>query len=109
MLNITDKPETVLNSVCLYEAHGDISCFIEAKITEKGDLLIQGQDLGQFPSEGQWNIEEYESWVAVPAKHKDQLLLILLEGLYKGNPAAVQEFRGFLKARGVPFEFKSWQ
>jgi hypothetical protein len=103
----TTKPEATLDRVWLYESHGEISCSIQAEINGDGDLLMRGQDVGQFPTESH-NIEEYEFRVTVPAKAKDQLLLILLQRLYKGNSAAVEQFCDFLKAHDIPFEFKSW-
>jgi hypothetical protein len=103
----TTKPEAVLDRVCLYESHGEISCSIQAEVSGNGDLLMRGQDVGQFPTESR-NIEEYEFWVTVPAKAKDQLLLTLLEKLYKGNSAAVEQFCEFLRENDIPFEFKSW-
>ena len=103
----TTKPGVILNRVCLYESHGEISRFVQAKINGNGDLAMMGQEVGQFPT-GKRNIEEYEFLATVPAQYKDQLLLLFLEKLYKGNSSAVEQFCDFLKERGIPFEFKSW-
>jgi hypothetical protein len=103
----TTKPEITPNRVNLYESHGEISHFIQAEINGNGDLLLMGHNPGQFPT-GRRNIEEYEFFVTIPAQYKDQLLLLFLERLYKGNSAAVEQFCDFLKEHGIPFEFKSW-
>jgi hypothetical protein len=106
MITVT-KPEVILNRVCLYESHGEISRFIQAAINENGDLLMMGHAIGQFPT-GKRNVEEYEFLATVPAQYKDQLLLIFLEKMYKGNSAAVEQVCDFLKEHGIPVEFKSW-
>lgn len=91
----------------LYEQRGETSRYIDAAITENGDLLVSGQDVGKAPQEW-WGDADYEFWVAVPGEHKDDVLLALIERLYGGNPSAVDEFRDFVKSRGIQSEFGSW-
>ena len=72
-----------------------------------GELVVFGQDVGKAPREF-WGDGDYEFWVTVPSEYKDAVLLALIERLYSGNPSAVDEFRGFLEAQGIDFEFRSW-
>jgi len=89
--------------VQLYERRGETSRYIDAEITEDGDLVIFGQDVGKTPREF-WGDADYEFWVHVPAKYKDDVLLALLEKLYAGNRSAVDEFLDFMRSRGIPVE-----
>ena len=133
MVDGTTYPKA--KKVQLYEKRGETSRFIDAEITENGNLVIFGQDIGKLPREF-WDDEDYEFWVHVPAKykddvlrallgkfragnpkavdeykdfkHKDDVLLALLEKLYAGNPKAVDQFKDFMRAQGIPVEFDSW-
>ena len=39
---------------------------------------------------------------------KDRVLLALIKVRYVGHFSAVDEFRDFLKSRGIPYEFGTW-
>jgi hypothetical protein len=93
--------------VQLYAYQGETSIYIDAEITESGDLLLSGQDVGKAPEEF-WGDADYEYWVLVAAEHKDRVLLALLEKVYGGNQSAVSDFRAFLKEKGLPSSFHSW-
>jgi hypothetical protein len=96
-----------VHKVQLYEREGETSVHIDAEITDSGDLLLSGQDIGKAPKEF-WGDADYEYWVQVPAEHKDSVLLALVEKVYAGNQSAVSEFRTFLKEKGIPNTFQSW-
>ena len=121
--------------VQLYEERGETSRYIDAEITKDGDLVMTGQDLGKLPQE-YWGDSDYEFWVYVPAKYKDDVhrillekfhadnpnvvdqfkdsnstddvILALLQKLYAGNPKAVDQFKDFIRSQGIPAEFDSW-
>jgi hypothetical protein len=95
------------NKVQLYDCEGETSVFVDAEITDSGDLLMSGQDVGKAPKEF-WGDADYEYWVLVAAEHKDRVLLALLEKVYGGNQSAVSDFRAFLKEKGLPSSFHSW-
>lgn len=105
--DITRKEEAPLEPVRLFEERGETSRFIDATVDEKGDVLVSAQDVGKDPQEW-WGDSDYEFWVTVHAQHKDRLLLALIEKLYGGRFHAVDEFRDFVKSRGIPFEWGSW-
>lgn len=86
---------------------GPTSLHIEAEITDRGDLLLSGQDLGDAPREF-FGDSEYEYWLRIGASHKDQVLLALLEKLYSGNPSLMVQFREYLESKGIPAEFGSY-
>ena len=94
-------------SIRLVDVEGATSIHIGAEITDKGDLLISGQDLGEFPLE-HWGDVDYEYWLLIRAADKDRLLLALLEKLYAGNDCVVSELKAYLDARGIPSQFDSY-
>jgi hypothetical protein len=93
--------------VQLYEYQGETSVNIDAEITDSGDLLLSGQDVGKAPEEF-WGDADYEYWVLVPAEHKDRVLMALMEKVYGGNQSAISDFRAFLGEKGIPSSFHSW-
>ena len=99
--------EMAAEKVRLYEYRGETSVFIEAEITERGEIQLSGQDVGKAPKEF-WGDADYEYWVLVAAEHKDRVLLALLKEVYRGNPRAVSDFRQFLDGEGIPSTFHSW-
>ena len=64
------------------------SIHIDAEITNSGDLLLPGQDLGQAPLEF-FGDSDYEHWLRIPAANKDQVLLALIQTLYSGNTSLI--------------------
>lgn len=93
--------------VQLLEDRGETSRFTDAEIDEKGNLIMYTQDIGKMPEEV-WGDSDYEFWVTVSAKHKDMVLLALIEKLYAGRFSAVDEFRDFLESKGIPHKFENW-
>lgn len=93
--------------ISLFEERGETSRFVHAEITDKGDLVLSAEDVGKAPLE-HWGDEDYEFWTYVRKEHKDQVLMALIEAQYGGHFHAVDEFRDFLRARGIPCEFDSW-
>jgi hypothetical protein len=79
---------------------------MDAEITDKGDLLLSGQDIGDAPREV-WHDDDYEYWLTVSAPNKDRVLLALLEKLYAGNPLLISELKHYLESRNIPCEFNT--
>jgi hypothetical protein len=98
----TRKREKSPRKIRLYEARGKESVTaISAELMDNGDLIVSGYDLGQLPQDF-WREDSFEFWVTVPRKHKDHMLLVLIDKLYQGNPSAVSEFRELVKSTGIP-------
>jgi len=91
----------------LYEERGETSRHIDVEVTEDGNLVMSGQDVGKAPQEW-WGDADYEFWVFVPGEHKDEVLLALIEQVYGNNPSAIEEFRALLESQGISFEFGTW-
>jgi hypothetical protein len=133
---ITDvTSQSELKEVKLYEERGETSRYIDAEINKDGDLVITGQDIGKLPEE-YWGDSDYEFFIYIPAKYKedvrrvllekfqadnpnvansvehlkstDDVILALLDKIYAGNPKAVDEFKDFIRSQGIPAEFDSW-
>lgn len=93
--------------VNLVRLKGPTSIYIDVEITEEGDLLFSGQDIGHAPMEA-FGDSDYEYWLLVKAEHKDQVLLALLEKFYSSNTRVISELREYLNAKGIPNEFDSY-
>ena len=93
--------------VKLLESRGATSVFIEAEISEMGDLVVSGQDVGDAPMEF-FDDSDYEYWLTVRAEHKDAVLLALIEKLFKDDDRLVTKLRALLEAKGIPCEFSSY-
>lgn len=65
------------NKVILVNIQGPTSIYIDAAITDEGDLLFSGQDIGDAPNEI-FGDSDYEYWLTIKAAHKDRLLLALI-------------------------------
>ena len=96
-----------MNKVNLVQVKGPTSIYIDVEITDEGDLLFSGQDIGKAPEEF-FGDSDYEYWLLVKAAQKDQLLLAPIERFYSGNTRVISELREFLNARGIANEFDSY-
>ncbi len=96
-----------MRKIELVRVEGETSIYIDVEITEGGDLLFSGQDLGSAPSEF-FGDSDYEYWLHIKAADKDQVLLSLIEKLYSGNSKLVSELMKYLKLKDIPFEFQSY-
>jgi hypothetical protein len=91
----------------LVEINGSTSIYISAEITEKGDLLISGQDNGEAARQ-MFGDSDYEYWLKVSASYKDRVLLACLEKLFAGNPELISELMNFFEANKIPYECFSY-
>ncbi len=83
---------------------------LEAKIDEKGNLVLEGYDIGSFVEE-HWGDSDYEWWITIKSEDKDRVLLLLLQQVFgdKGKRFSSDAgFREWLKANGVESEFFSY-
>jgi hypothetical protein len=95
------------HKVKLVEIESSTSRYVDAEITDKGDLLISGHDTGEAPRKI-WQEDNYEYWLTVRAADKDRVLLALLEKLYAGKPSVVSKLKHYLESKDIPCEFFSY-
>ena len=95
------------DEVRLVHVEGTTSIRIDAEITDEGDLLFSGQDLGQAPRELLGD-SECEYWLTIRARNKDKVLLALIEKLYSGNTSLISELQDYLESKGIPCECHSY-
>jgi len=102
-----DKIGLGSKKVQLLEERGPTSRFIHARIEDNGNLIVEGQDVGEAPQKW-FEDEDYEFWVTVRAEDKDSVILALIERLFGGRFSAVDEFREFLKEKCIQFGWMTW-
>ena len=90
----------------LFSQGGSTSIHIDARITEEGDLLLSGQDIGEIPEQF-FGDSDYEYWLTVPASEKDRLLLALLEKHYGGDSCVISSLRELMESKDIPHNFHS--
>jgi hypothetical protein len=83
---------------------------LDAFIDDKGELVIDGCDLG--PSvERMWDDLDYEFAWHIPREWKDTILLRLLKDRFEAQPSWREHETAFIewvKALGVPTKFWCW-
>jgi hypothetical protein len=94
-------------NVSLVEQKGPTSIYISVQITDDGDLLFSGQDLGEAPQKV-FGDSDYEYWLTIKATDKDQVLLALIEKHYSGNTTLISELMEYLKSKEITYEFHSY-
>jgi hypothetical protein len=92
--------------VKLVRVSASTSVYIDAKVSDEGNLVISGQDLGSAPDEI-FGDSDYEYWLTVPAAEKDKLLLALLETHYSGDAMVVSTLRKVMESKRIRFNFHS--
>ncbi len=80
---------------------GNVSDYVDADITDDGDLRLVRNSFGP----GDF---ETEVIAEVARGDKDQLLLELLKELYSGNTSAVDEFATFARSKGITVNHFRW-
>lgn len=94
-------------SIRLVDISGPTQIHIDVEITDEGDLLFSGQDVGEAPRKF-WDDGDYEYWLRISASDKDRVLLALIEKLYSGNPSVISELRAYLDSKDIPSKFDSY-
>jgi hypothetical protein len=97
------EEEKMDDAVTLVDEQDGIFVHIDARITEEGNLVISGQDLGQELVE-LFGDSEYEYFLSIKAPYKDQALLALIEKFYKGNSQVITEIQELLESKSIPCE-----
>ncbi len=95
------------HKVNLVKVEGPTSRYIDVEISDQGDLLLSGQDIGEAPRKF-FDEDEYEYWLKVRAADKDRVLIALLEKLYAGNQSAISKLKKYLESKGIPCELFSY-
>jgi hypothetical protein len=102
-----DKSKVQLKKIKLFEERGPTSRFIDAEVDDKGKLIVSGQDVGEAPRKW-FDDDDYEFIVTVKAEDKDRVTLALIDKVFGGRFSAVDEFREFLKEKGISFNWMIW-
>jgi len=94
-------------NVSLVEHKGPTSIYIRVEITDDGDLLFSGQDLGEAPRKV-FGDSDYEYWLTIKAIDKDRVLLALIEKHYSGNTTLISELMEYFKTKDIAYDFQSY-
>lgn len=79
------------------------SRYLDAKIDDEGNLVLEGYDIGDTVKE-YWGDSDYEYWLTVSQEYKDTVLLSLIQERF-GNSS---EFMTWLEEKDIPHKFDSW-
>ena len=88
-------------SKTITETIGESSRCIEAYIGEFGDIGLFVQDLGDATKDITGS-SEYEYTTYVNESHKDDVIIALLEQLYKGSESAAEDFKRLMENNNIP-------
>jgi len=119
-----DTKEACARKVALYESQGETSVFIYAEINREGELTLSEQDVGKTRDEYR-DTPDYEYCIVISKEHKDRLRCALMERefwedipwrsmwktlfplfttVFEGLAISAEDFRHFLRSKGIPFE-----
>ena len=90
-----------MSSISLYKKENEVSDYIDATVTDKGDLQIIRNSFGP----GDF---ETELTAAISKSDKDQLLLALLQKIYNGNKNALEDFVIFARSKNIIVQTFRW-
>jgi len=91
----------------IFRQEGEHFRSIMVRITEKGGLQLDAQDMGKLVEEI-WGDSDYEFWVTIPPEGLAKLARALVKKLYASRERAVDEFQQLCIDEGVPHERGSW-
>jgi hypothetical protein len=93
-----------INKIKLIESKSErVSSLLSAEISENGDLVLDGQDLGSFVKET-FGDYDYEHTLTLKSEYKDTLLLYLLKEKFPN----VSTFKEWFNEKEIPNEFWSF-
>ena len=72
---------------------------VVAYVGKDGDMGMHVHDLKGPPGR-----DEYEYYTWVKKKHRDKLIISLMEKLYGGNDSCPEEFQSLIEQNGIPCE-----
>ena len=90
-----------MSAINLYKRKNEASSYIDATITDEGDLRVTRNSFGP----GDY---ETEVTAAVSKTNKDQLLLALLEQIFSGNKNALEDFAAFARSKNIVVQTFRW-
>ena len=85
----------------IVKVKGDSSRFVDAYIGEFGDIGLYVQDLGKH-TKSVTGSSEYEYATYVNESFKDEVIITLLEKLYKDNESAAEDFKELMENNEIP-------
>jgi hypothetical protein len=99
-----NQEELPLRALTLYEERsaGEYS-FLGARLLENGDLILEGQDIGDAP-ERFFGEREYEYQHTVDARDVPAVLLWLIKERFTSDI----DFRTWLQEHGIPSRFATF-
>ena len=97
----------VADPMRLVDIEGATSIRVDVQITDQGDLLFSGRDIGQAPK-AVFGESDYEYWLTVSAEDKDCLLMALIETHYSGDASVISELRDTLDSKDISYTFQSY-
>jgi hypothetical protein len=101
--NETKQIESKISRVLLCEIKNEeLHSTITLKIESNGDLVIEGQDIGEYVEQLRGH-DEYEYKLIVDGQYKDSILLHLIKDRFESDA----EFRTWLEGKGIPSRFYS--
>jgi hypothetical protein len=77
--------------------------YLDASVTDQGDLVLTGQDIGETPKRF-FGDDDYEYWRTVPAPHVPTVLLHLIKDRFRNDI----EFVTWCREKGIPCRFEYW-
>ena len=80
---------------------------VRLRLEDDGGIKMDAQDIGPTVTQF-WDHDDYEFSVRVPPTAVSKLALELLREKFSGQLGAVDAFRDWCKAHGVPYEFETW-
>lgn len=80
-----------------------ISVYLSARIDDNGDLILEGQDLGELVQD-QFDKDDYEYSLTIRAEYKDTILLNLIKEKFADD----SQFKDWLDEKRIPSEFWSF-
>lgn len=91
----------------LVQRGGPTDTSVEVYISEAEDLIMEGYDIGVGP-EAFYDKSDYEYVVTVKQKHKDELLVRLIQHVFSELKTPTSGFMQWLRDHDIPFEFDTW-
>ena len=89
--------------ITLYEHHGATRIYIEASMTDDGDLQVAGHDIGEAPKKYFGNAD-YEYIVTVREHNKERLFQALKAAHFSDDASAQARLRALAEQKNIAYE-----
>ena len=70
---------------------------LSAMVDDKGDLLLEGYDIGETPQKF-WGDDDYEYWWVIKKKHKGKIMRLLAKEQFDTD----SDVKNWLNEKGIP-------